>query len=474
MTYKLSSGDSIFLMEELGSGGEAAVYHVANRPGVVAKIYHPSDRRPEREPKLRAMIARPPEDPARSRGHTSIAWPTDLIFDEAGLAGFVMPAVANAKPLAILFNPLSRRAQAPGVTWRHLVTVARNISAVLASMHRAGYVVGDLSGNNFMVSRESLITLIDADSVQVSRQGHLYPCPVGTQEFTPPELIGTDFSLTRREESADCFALAVLLFQLVMEGYHPFQGIWQGSGDLADAASLIRVGAYAHDPRSHTMKPPPLAPSINTLPSGIVELFSRAFVTGHNDPARRPTAADWTTELTLLSEHLVECSASRLHSYSASNVSCPWCARAKTLGEDFWAPPPPQPTRTSSIPRPTAEPRPVPTPARPSATTQQGFWARLANWLRTLFGGQPRTTHLPPKTPPRPQPRPTSTPRPRPSRASPAPQQGPQVIANSFTGKFHRQSCEWASRISGRNRVYLSVTDATQRGMVPCRVCRPR
>jgi len=81
-SYTTSSNSSIALGAELGRGAEGNVFEVSGRAGVVAKIYKAVFRTAEQEEKLRAMLAAPPKDGTRafSTPHTSIAWPTDILF----------------------------------------------------------------------------------------------------------------------------------------------------------------------------------------------------------------------------------------------------------------------------------------------------------------------------------------------------------------------------------------------------------
>ena len=470
MTYRSSSGTVVSLAGKIGSGGEATLYHVVGNATTAVKIYH--DRpTASRSNKIRQMLATPPHDPAADAGHVSIAWPVDVVSDETGVVGLMMPLVAGSKPLAILANPTTRRQQTPGFTWRHLITIAKNVATIVSALHTKGYVIGDLNALNFLVSNRALVTLIDCDSIQVpNERGALFLCPVGTAEFTPPELIGADFSQTPRQDTADRFSLAVLLFQLLMEGTHPFQGIWLGSGDPSNPAELIRAGAYAHDPKSTVMRPPPSALSIELLPPEVVAMFIRAFVDGHRDPQRRPSAAEWKQSLGRCESTLTTCSKSALHVFPRHVASCPWCTRTSQLGDDTWlavsAPiwRPPEvhrsPGARTTMP-PGAATYPAPT----------GFWSTIARAIRRSFTGvsAPRPTPMPSPTPTqRPTPRPVTVTT-RPTTLTP----GPTVVANRFTGKFHRPTCEWANRISVSNRTSIGSQEARRLGMVACKVCRP-
>ncbi|MEZ4618073.1 MAG: hypothetical protein R2867_21530 [Caldilineaceae bacterium] len=71
----------------------------------------------------------------------------------------------------------------------------------------------------------ALVTLVDTDSFQiVDEQEAYHHCPVGVPEYTPPELQALPLATTVREPHHDAFGLSVLIFQLLMEGYHPFTG----------------------------------------------------------------------------------------------------------------------------------------------------------------------------------------------------------------------------------------------------------
>ena len=161
LTYR--AGMLVVLGRVIGSGGEGTVYELPGVPSVVVKVYSEQARTPERAAKLEAMMAAPPRAVEQDQ-HKSIAWPIDLIHDSRGrVAGFAMPAAEDAIELSAVINPRSRARVARGMTWKHLVNIARNVAAVVEDIHAAGYVIGDLSERNFLVNREGLVTLIDCD-----------------------------------------------------------------------------------------------------------------------------------------------------------------------------------------------------------------------------------------------------------------------------------------------------------------------
>ena len=355
----------VALGAELGRGGEATVYKLAVQPALLAKIYH-GPAREGYEDKLAWMQANPPDDPTRAQGHASIAWPNDLLYNSSGqLAGYVMVNVQNAAPLLLVFNPRSRAKTLPSFNRRYLHRAARNLAAALGALHASNYIVGDLNESNVMVTPSALITLIDADSFQVQhRVGSkpmLHPCPVGKPEYTPPELQGKTFAEVPRQPEHDRFGLAVLIFQLLMEGNHPFRAQWLGSGDPPPVEDRIRDGAWPYAPKpNQPIAPPRGAPGLETLHPALVKLMRQCFIDGHLDPRARPLPEDWEEAITIAEAALVTCA--RGHLYSRHLARCPECqaqADAQLSGQQATWPIPkaPQPGRTG----------PAGTPAGPIA-----------------------------------------------------------------------------------------------------------
>ena len=312
------------LTRKVGAGGEADVFEVAERPGVVCKHYRAPT--PERAAKLRVMVASPPSG-TTAGGHVSIAWPTELVVDGGNVSGFLMPRidVRNAIPVFQVYNPASRLQVAPGFTWRYLLRTARNIAAIVDSLHGAGYVVGDLNESNLLVDRRALVSLVDCDSMQVTdpATGEVHRSPVGKPEFLAPELHGHTLADIDRSEATDAFALAVLTCQLLLEGVHPFAGVWKGGGEPPDLGKRIRKGWMAHR-RFSPVDPPPFAVGLNVLPVAVRRLARRGLSARGS---RRPQAWEWVAALEAADARLRTCRRSPHHLYAAPRRRCPWCAR---------------------------------------------------------------------------------------------------------------------------------------------------
>jgi hypothetical protein len=330
--YRESDGTSVLpdLGEELGAGGQARVVGVAGHPDLVAKLYHAPAEQHAR--KLRVMLAHPPvggDGAARS-----LVWPADLLRDEQGrTVGVLMPRINGMQRAFELYNPLTRRAKSPLFDYARLHRTARNVAAAFDALHAAGYVVGDANESNVLVDDAGNVTVIDTDSFQVRdpATGDVFRCPVGRPEFAPPELQGKTLSEIDRTVEHDRFALGVLIFQLLMEGTHPFAGQYLGPGEPPDIPQRIARGIFPYRPGG-LLRPPRNAPPFDVLHPIVRVDVHRCFEVGHFDPAGRPTAAEWVTALEAAAAALVQCRANPLHRYGNHLDRCPWCERADALG----------------------------------------------------------------------------------------------------------------------------------------------
>lgn len=322
--------------ERLGSGGEADVYRVPGRPDLAEKRWREPTM--DKARKLELMLAHPPEG-AVADGHVNLAWPVAAVRRADGaVIGFRMPAVdlGRAVPVFSAYNPHARREELAGTTWRHLVRSARNLSSVVAALHRAGYVVGDLNESNVLVDRRALVTVLDCDSIQVCdpSTGEIHHCGVARPEFLAPELAGRDLSITMRKPAADRFALAVMVFLLLREGVHPYAGVWRGRGEPPDLTARMRGRRFPYLPGSR-LAPPPHGLGTGGLGVRISLMFFAAFVLGPVLRFARPSAAAWEKALAGLESRLTTCRRSPTH-VRVGRRRCSWCRRVDRGLPDAW------------------------------------------------------------------------------------------------------------------------------------------
>ena len=320
----------------LGHGGEARIFALLQDDTLVAKVYHkPTEAHVQ---KLIAMIANPPENPTAGQGHISIAWPIDLLRTVASneqVVGFLMPRVKGMHSILDFYNPKTRRQKCPFFNYAYLHRTARNLAAAAGALHARGYCIGDVNESNILASDNALVTLVDTDSFQVRDrdQNLVYRCPVGKPEFTPPELQGKSFQSVERVVEHDLFGLAVLIFQLLMEGTHPFSGIFQGVGDPPPYETRIAAGHFSYSVgRRVPYLPTPIAPPFEILHPTLRQLFVRCFEDGYNNPQLRPNAQTWQGALSEAEKALITCPDNNQHRYGKHLNACPWCERTLRLG----------------------------------------------------------------------------------------------------------------------------------------------
>ena len=324
------------LSVSVGHGGEACIYAVPSDKNLVAKIYHkPTTSYVQ---KLQAMLANPPVNPTDNLGHISIAWPQELLqaADGSGkIVGFVMPRIWGMRPIMDFYNPGIRRQHCPLFNYHYLLRTARNLASAFAALHTSGYCIGDVNESNILVSDTALVTLVDTDSFQVPEplRDVVYRCSVGKPEYTPPELQNKTFADHDRESYHDLFGLGVLIFQLLMEGTHPFSGIFQGKIDPPTYQGRILAGHFTYSQKKQVpYLPTPISPNWDLLHPSLQDLFVRCFEDGHDHPRLRPNAQSWLSALTAVEESLVTCGTNIQHIYYNHLDKCPWCERTRRLG----------------------------------------------------------------------------------------------------------------------------------------------
>ena len=199
----------------------------------------------------------------------------------------------------------------------------------------SGYIIGDVNESNVLVTNQALVTLVDTDSFQVRAPGRLFRCRVGKPEYMPPELQSVRLADIDRGPEHDAFGLAVLIFQLLMQGIHPFAGVYHGIGEPGSLPQRIAAGYWPYTRRKLLRyRPSPHAPAWATLPLPVQELMWSCFEECRGDAKRRPTAAAWQRALQEAEGELLTCAINTQHFFHRGLAECPWCAMVRQQGRD--------------------------------------------------------------------------------------------------------------------------------------------
>jgi rRNA-processing protein FCF1/serine/threonine protein kinase len=263
------------LGEEIARGGEGIVFRTDQR-GIVCKIYHPEKLTIGKKEKIELMTTRALPDP-------TICWPIQPVYDTTGVfRGFSMPE-AKGEPLArSLFYPTQWLVKHPNWTRRESVRLALTILQKINLLHSLNVLLGDINPMNILVVDENTVYFVDCDSYQVEG----YPCPVGFVNFVAPEIQGFDFRTFLRTKEHELFAIATLLFMIMVPGKSPYSH--QGGGD---GAENIRKGHFPYplgDKHAEGVAVGPWRFCWSHLSRRLKEAFYQSFHADHRAERRIP------------------------------------------------------------------------------------------------------------------------------------------------------------------------------------------
>jgi serine/threonine protein kinase len=324
----------------LGSGATAAVFkEKIGAQEFALKIYH--DRSSVEVHKLQSMIANPPVLLTEYCGifYPRFGWVLSVITDRSSgePIGFVMPVVdeQSSKTLDWFYDfILSKRLNSPiSRALSFKLEILANLCEAIADLHGHGHLFIDLKPQNVRVYEgTNVVSLIDCDGYTISDRasGNVYRARMVSPDYIAPEIHNLDLKDVNVPKGQDEYALAVIIFQMINHGIHPFQGVIVNKNIVAttndDKAAL---GLYPYSLYgSVDIKPSPS--SIHeTFLVETRKLFDRAFST-----RQRPTAIEWATHLRqiLASRQIVRCATypNDIEHMRFKDHDCPSCLRAQT------------------------------------------------------------------------------------------------------------------------------------------------
>lgn len=197
----------ISIGKEIASGGEGTVYEIDDTK--VAKIYFEPQGRLS---KMNAFISKH----LNVRG---ICTPNELLFDkDNNFVGFTMQKAEGKSLQLSVFQPQLFKKLFPQWSKIEITKLALNILKKIEVLHEKDILVGDINPMNINVVNYDEVYLLDTDSFQIDN----FPCPVGTIDFTAPEIQGVNYTEFIRSKEHEYYAIATLLFMIFLPGKHPY------------------------------------------------------------------------------------------------------------------------------------------------------------------------------------------------------------------------------------------------------------
>lgn len=207
----LTSKGSIKLTKELGSGGEAIVY-LTNTP-YVAKIYKNDNITKRKYEKIKLMLS-------KNINCSGICYPVEIIYNSKNeFVGYLMPQAKGQELQKSVFGPKPLFLKKfPDWKKRDTVELCVTILGKIKYLHDRNIIMGDINPANILVVSPKEVYFVDTDSYQVED----FPCPVGTNNYTAPEIQRKHFSDFLRTRGNENFAVATLLFMIMLPGKPPY------------------------------------------------------------------------------------------------------------------------------------------------------------------------------------------------------------------------------------------------------------
>jgi predicted RNA-binding protein with RPS1 domain len=226
---KTLDGKNIYLYDEIATGGEGKVYSINDTE--VCKIYKKDKLLESSVQKLKLMTSNKVEV-------KGVCWPKSIVYNANNEpVGHLMNKAQGVELARSIFQPKLLGIRFPTWDRKSLVKICVKILDKIIELHQYNIIIGDINGQNIMVTESLDVYFVDTDSFQVEG----YPCPVGLVLFTAPEIQGINFKSFLRTVENENFAIATLLFMILMPGKPPYSH--QGGTTIAEN---IKKGEFSY------------------------------------------------------------------------------------------------------------------------------------------------------------------------------------------------------------------------------------
>jgi len=312
------------LGQRIGGGASGEVFRSPDLPSYLLKVYKGGDSSVSRE-KIEAMLAASPDlPPLRDKGaeYPQLAWPEAILENARGeMVGFMMPEIDlhGSVPLTDMLQKKSRQYAKLPEAYKIRAIIAKNLASLFVKIHHAGHSMIDIKPENIRLYRSTMyLAILDCDGFAIRGiDGTIHPAQHISNDYIAPESFLKSPSECGRDH--DLFALAVLFFQLLNNGIHPFQGIPRDPArSLGTIDERVKQNIYCYGYRSHPLQMPSPQSIHAYLEDETLALFERAFTT-----KVRPSAAEWDEHLGRVLGKLRFCKVSREHAHFSKR--CGFC-----------------------------------------------------------------------------------------------------------------------------------------------------
>lgn len=210
----------IRLEKEIGKGGEAKIYTTDTQ--YIAKIYAENNISLRKHEKIKLMLTKKINCPG-------VCYPIAPLYNShKQFVGYIMPQAKGYQLQHSIFIKPNFLKYFPGWKKRDTVKLCVTILEKIKYLRERNILMGDINPANIMVVSPEEVYFVDTDSYQIEG----FPCPMGTINYTAPEIQGNDeYETFLRTVGNENFAVATLLFMIMLPGKPPYSQ--QGGEDQA-------------------------------------------------------------------------------------------------------------------------------------------------------------------------------------------------------------------------------------------------
>lgn len=211
MNPKTGQFAELELRELIASGGEGFVYGTNTK--FVAKIYKEDKVTTRRKEKVMLMTKKELEC-------GGISFPVIPLFNShSEFVGYLMKKAVGEELRTSIFCPIQKfKEKHPDWKREDLVQLCITILKKIEYLHSKNIIMGDINPGNILVKSPTEVFFVDTDSYQIED----IPCPVGQCNYTAPEIQGKEYNSFLRTMGNENFAIATLLFQILLLGKLPY------------------------------------------------------------------------------------------------------------------------------------------------------------------------------------------------------------------------------------------------------------
>ncbi len=215
------------------------------------------------------------------------------------------------------------------------LAIAKNLASAVADLHKDKHYFIDLKPQNIRVAKGThAVSLLDCDGFSITgKDGSRFPAELISTDYIAPEVTNKNESPKNLGEAQDLYALAVILFQLLNHGTHPFQGIIRNNLKANTNDEKAARGYYPHGLKPHSYIDPRQQSVHSTFLDSTRKLFDEAFV---GNASSRPKASVWVKHFDeiLKKKLIVRCSkhSNDLSHLRFKDMECPSCYLEKING----------------------------------------------------------------------------------------------------------------------------------------------